>query len=44
MVYKGLSGVMLPRMRELSPASTLVASNKTKLLFEYFSQNRKLES
>jgi hypothetical protein len=32
MVYKATSHVMLPHMRELSPASILVDSNKRKLL------------
>jgi hypothetical protein len=34
MVYKAMSHVTLPRMRELSRALTLAASNKQKLLYE----------
>jgi hypothetical protein len=34
MVYKAMSHVTLPRMRELSPAPTSVAKNKRGLLSE----------
>jgi hypothetical protein len=34
MVYKAMSHVTLPRMRELSPAPTLIAENKRNLLSE----------
>jgi hypothetical protein len=34
MVYKAMGHVMLPHMRELSLASTLVAENKQSLLSE----------
>jgi hypothetical protein len=34
MVYNAMSHVMLPRMRDLSPALTLVAQNKRRLLSE----------
>jgi hypothetical protein len=35
MVYKAMSHVTLPRMRELSPAPPLFAYNKLRLLSEY---------
>jgi hypothetical protein len=35
MVYKAMSHVTLPRMRELSPAPTLIAKIKRRLLYEF---------